>query len=249
MKLEPNFDIHSPEDRQPQTRTQQHTWRSVQDYVLSRIRTREWRPGDLIPTEHQLAEELGCARATVNRAMRDLAESGVVERRRKVGTRVAERPTHCSITLPSIRREVEHAGQRFKVRFLDMETVAAPAEALDALGMKAESELIRVRSLFLANEQPCSFEMKWINPDVAEGMTLETLDELTVYEWLSQHAAITRANVEIMASGANESEAEYMKLTVATPLLTMLRTLWSQEVPVSYARQVFVPGYSIRSIV
>jgi GntR family transcriptional regulator, histidine utilization repressor len=35
---------------------------------------------------------LGCARATVNRALRDLAEAGLLERRRKGGTRVPLTP-------------------------------------------------------------------------------------------------------------------------------------------------------------
>ena len=46
----------------------------------------------MIPGEEALAREFGCARATVNRALRDLAEAGVLERRRKAGTRVALQP-------------------------------------------------------------------------------------------------------------------------------------------------------------
>ena len=81
------------------------TWQAVQDIVLERIQNGIWPEGELIPTECDLAAELGCARATVNRAMQALAENGVVERRRKVGTRVAIHPrvpvSYTHLTLPT----------------------------------------------------------------------------------------------------------------------------------------------------
>ena len=55
-------------------------WQSVQDEVLRRIHAREWPPGALIPNEADLAIEFGCARSTVNRALRSLAESGWLDR-------------------------------------------------------------------------------------------------------------------------------------------------------------------------
>ncbi len=80
--------------------------------VLHRIRTQRYPAGSLIPTELQLAAELGCARATVNRAMTELAQRGVVIRRRKVGTRVAAPPlTRCGrCRIPCARGSNRLAG-------------------------------------------------------------------------------------------------------------------------------------------
>ena len=60
----------------------------VKAVILGRIRGGELAPGDTVPGEAALAGEFGCARVTVNRALRELAEAGVVERRRRAGTRV-----------------------------------------------------------------------------------------------------------------------------------------------------------------
>ena len=46
----------------------------VRDEVKRRIESRIWPQGSLLPTETQLAEEFNCARATVNRALRELAD-------------------------------------------------------------------------------------------------------------------------------------------------------------------------------
>jgi GntR family histidine utilization transcriptional repressor len=89
-------------------------WQSVQDEVLRRIHAREWKPGDLIPNEADLAQEFGCARTTVNRALRALAENGLLDRRRKAGTRVAAQPVaKATLDIAVIRREVEERGQKY----------------------------------------------------------------------------------------------------------------------------------------
>ena len=54
-----------------------------------------WKQGCLITVEAALAKEFGCARATVNRVLRELAQEGILERRRKAGTRVVI-PVGCS---------------------------------------------------------------------------------------------------------------------------------------------------------
>ena len=62
------------------SRTSANSWESVKAEAMRRITERIWRPGELIPNEEDLASEFGCARATVNRAMQELAEAGLVER-------------------------------------------------------------------------------------------------------------------------------------------------------------------------
>ena len=57
-----------------------NTWQAIRADVLGRIRSGEWPPGSLIPTEQMLSIEMGCARATVNRALRELADSGIIQR-------------------------------------------------------------------------------------------------------------------------------------------------------------------------
>ncbi|MBS4011138.1 MAG: GntR family transcriptional regulator, partial [Roseovarius sp.] len=64
------------------TEPQFNTWQLIQDKVLRRIHAREWPPGTGIPNEADLSREFGCARATVNRALRALAEARLIERRR-----------------------------------------------------------------------------------------------------------------------------------------------------------------------
>ena len=93
-------------------------WRDVMAEVERRIYTREWQPGQSIPNEADLAIELGCARVTVNRALRTLAEVGLLDRRRKAGTRVALHPVRkATLTSPlfvaRLRQAVNHMAITF----------------------------------------------------------------------------------------------------------------------------------------
>ena len=68
------------------------TYHSVKADILSKIMLGTWAPRGLLPNEVDLAKTYKCARVTVNRAMQELAAEGIVERRRKAGTRVRMAP-------------------------------------------------------------------------------------------------------------------------------------------------------------
>ena len=65
-----------------------HVYQNIKTEMLEWIQTGIWKQGGLIPVEAALAKEFGCARTTVYRALRKLAQEGILERRRKAGTLV-----------------------------------------------------------------------------------------------------------------------------------------------------------------
>lgn len=58
---------------------------AIAETILARIRDGIY-PGPVLPTEYQFAEEFGVSRVTVNKALGELANMGVVEMRRGQGT-------------------------------------------------------------------------------------------------------------------------------------------------------------------
>ena len=63
-------------------------YQNIKNEMREWIQTGIWKQGGLIPVEAALAKEFGCASATVNRALRELAQEGILERRHKAETRV-----------------------------------------------------------------------------------------------------------------------------------------------------------------
>ena len=121
-------------------------WKQVHAEVLRRIHSREWKPGEFIPNENVLARELGFARATVNRALRNLADSGLLERRRKLGTRVALLPEReARVSIANMRKEIERKGFRYNHGILLKETAVMPERIRIALGLPCSTVGVHVK--------------------------------------------------------------------------------------------------------
>jgi DNA-binding LacI/PurR family transcriptional regulator len=80
----------------------------VYSYVLHQIRTEQLGPGDRVPSEKELAEQFGVSRITSKRALRMLADAGIVDRRRGQGSFV----TRDARRLESIRQTPDRRYER-----------------------------------------------------------------------------------------------------------------------------------------
>lgn len=225
-----------------------NTWQSVRAEVLSRIRSGEWGPGVLISTEHELALELGCARATVNRALRDLADSGIVERRRKVGTRVATTPSRrTTLEMSVIRQEIEAQGSVYRYALMRLESLAAPNHVANALQIRAGELVVSAKTQHFADDKPHCCEVVWLNPAVLPPVGRQDLEEIPPHEWLGRNVALTQGRFSILAEGASGDCARNLDVRNGTPVLTIERISWSDLVPVSFARQFYPPGHRLIS--
>ncbi|QFG37870.1 GntR family transcriptional regulator [Paracoccus pantotrophus] len=215
------------------------TWQAVQEEVLTRIHDGQWPEGELIPTEAELATEFGCARATVNRALQTLAQSGVLERRRKVGTRVAQHPRVQMVRF-LLKREIEAAGKAYGYALLDYQECAPPADVAQAMLLRTDDSLLRVRARFSADEAPYCCEERWINNYATPGLTREALVQMSPCEWLLGHVPINRASMAIGATLAGSGFiAEALGLAPGDPVLLAERIDWLNNMPVSLTRRYF----------
>ena len=198
-----------------------NTWRDVQREVLRRIHAREWRPGDAIPNEADLAEAFGCARTTVNRALRELAETGLIERRRKAGTRVDG------------------------YALLNRETAAAPPPVAARMGVSGP--LLHVEATHFADGAPFAYEDRWIDPTAAPGAAEEPFDRISANEWLLMHAPFTRGDIAFSAAEAALEVAQALQISPNTAVFVTDRTTWDHDRAVTTVTQFFAPGYRLKT--
>ena len=86
--------------------------RRIYAELEGRILSGELAPGDRIPFEHELTARYGCSRMTVSKAISELAGRGLVTRRRRAGTFVAQPKAHAAVlAIPDLRAEVIERGQ------------------------------------------------------------------------------------------------------------------------------------------
>ena len=225
------------------------SYRTVQDEVLRRIRAREWKPGETIPSETDLAEEFDCARATVNRALRELAEAGLVDRRRKAGTRVAVNPVRkATLDIPVTRLEVEARGATYRHRLMARVERPAPPHVAAAMDVADGAPLLHLTALHLADERPFLFEDRWLNPVAAPGIAAEAFRTISVNEWLVQNVPISGGEIALTAEPATSVDAAALGVAEGTALFVVERVTRAL-IPVTRVRLAYAPGYRMTTTI
>ena len=217
-----------------------HSWRSVQTAILDRIHDGTWLPGDRIPGEQALAEEFGCSRTTMNRALRALAEDGVVERRRRAGTRVSSAPVRqARLAIPLVRDEVEAQGAAYGYRLLKRETRRAPQRVAARLGLAAEVRLMRLVSLHLADDRPHMVERRWVHIGAVPSVVEAPLERVSANEWLVREVPFSSGEIAFGAGAASREEAAGLGVDPGAPVFIIERTTWMKSTPITTVRMAY----------
>lgn len=223
-----------------------HTFQTIRDEVLARIQNGVWPQGSLLPTEIELAEEFNCARATVNRALRELAESGVVTRKRKSGTRVSITPSkRARLDIAIVRHSVEEKNANYRYALVLREVIGIPPWLAAKLVLPHGQQVMHLQCMHYADEQPFQYEERWINIDAVPAVLQADLSQTGPNEWLLGAVPFTDAEICFSAVSADAACAEFLATIQGTPLFQLERTTWLQGKPVTFVRMTYHPGYRL----
>lgn len=220
------------------------TFREIKDSMRQRIQAGNWAPGDLLPNEVDLAAEFDCARATVNRAMRELAEEGLIERRRKTGTRVRPSPVRqARFEIPLVRKEIEGRGARYLYTLVHKVETPAPDWLRARLALAGNTPVLHLLCLHSADSQPYQFEDRWINLAALPQAATADFASLGPNEWLVETVPYTDAEISFSATPADPQAARHLGCGEGDALFQVERTTWWQDRPITYVRLLFQRGH------
>ena len=220
------------------------SYRDIKADVMGRLTRGDWRPGDLLPNEADLADSYGCARATVNRALRELAEDGVLDRKRKAGTRVRMAPARqARFDIPLTRRDVEERGASYRYALVSRETSQVPDWLAARMGLGPQTEVLHLRCMHYADGAPHQHEDRWINLGLLPQARMADFSAEGPNEWLVATVPFSDVEIGFSAVAAEEPEARLLGCKPGAPLFQMDRTTWFHGDPVTYVRLRFAPGH------
>jgi len=212
-------------------------YRDIQAVLLERITQGIWAPGARIPDESDLAAEFGCTRPTISRALRELVETGLIERRRRAGSRVARRAARdVVLRIPLVRAEVTARGGSYSYLLVSRELATAPGEVRAAFGVDSDKKALHVMALHFENSTPYQLEDRWINLAVVPQAGEEDFAKISPNEWLVNTIPYTRAEHILRAGAAGKSEAAHLAIEPATPVFIIERTTWLRDQGVTRVR-------------
>jgi len=228
------------------TTDRSNTWQDIQERIRANIKDKTWPPGELIPGEAALAEQYGCARTTVNRALRELASTGVIDRKRKAGTRVALQKTRrVTAEIPIIRAQVEAQNQVYRFDILKNEYVKPPASTRTVLQIDGRSKALHLLSVHYADSKPFIYEDRWINTHTLDEIKNVDLSQTSANEWLVNHVPFTSGEFVVEACSANKTVAKALDISSGKPVLSSRRTTWLEDQSVTAVTLYYAPGHQI----
>jgi len=222
------------------------TWQDVRDRIHTRILDGTYQPGDRLPRDIDVAREFDCARTTVQRAMQDLADSGLVERRRKGGSRVRHDPvTRATLDIPVTRAEVESKGGEYGYQLVHRAEEPAPRSVIAAMELPESRPMLHVRALHLSDNRPYIYEDRWICVDTVPQALRIDLTRQNANEWLVRNKPYDRCDLRFYAEVADDELADLMRTDKGNAVLVIERTTWIDGRPITTVKSVTHPGYQL----
>ena len=217
-------------------RTSAHVgYREIFATIAEGIRSGRLRPGDRLPTEAELVRRYAVSRATVSRALTELAGLRLVERRRGAGSFVAESGgTVPLFAARDVAAELRATRDGFSVMVLLHAAKPWPA-TLRFTGAPA----IGSHSLLLygAAEGPVQLEERWVNTVLAPRYACADLSEVSSFSLL-RDIRLDEIETRLTATRPTRGEARLLACGRSQPCCVLERTCWQGKTLVAHSRIV-----------
>jgi GntR family histidine utilization transcriptional repressor len=222
----------------PPTSLHQRILSEIEAHILSG----RWPPGYHLPSELELAESYGCSRMTANKALTQLARTGLIERRRKAGSFVMRSQSRSAVLeIQDIRAEVAELGLPYRYEILRRDKRRSGRADRERLVMAQAGPVEEVSCLHYAGERPFCLEERLINLTVVPEAADEDFAETAPGAWLFGRVPWTSAEHRIRAEEASESIAQALQIRPGAACLVIERRTWNSAHPVTQVRLTY-PG-------
>ncbi|MCU0964812.1 MAG: GntR family transcriptional regulator [Burkholderiaceae bacterium] len=202
-------------------------YQQIKGLLTRSLGSGEWKAGEALPAETELAQRFKVSQGTVRKALDALTADGLLVRRQGKGTFVA---THAEaqVQYRFLRLMPDHGlRQAMQRRFLDFRRLRAPADIARALDLKAGDGVLQLRRLLLSGDSPVVLDDIWLNARLFKGLTAERLQAYRgpMYGLFEAEFGVQmiRAEEKIRAVAAGAAEAALLGAAAQSPLLLVER--------------------------
>lgn len=188
--------------------------------------------GSMLPTEEELAANYEVSRITARRALSELADAGLVERRRRIGTRVIHHAPDEPVEV-SIQQAIDSLvsfGRKTTVRVVEFSRAPAPPHIAAALQIETGTPTIRAARLRLLDKEPLGYVLSHAPARLAPLITRKRLSAAPILDVLqSGGVEIGGAEQHISAVAADPHIAAELDIEARAPLLQISRIVLDKQ--------------------
>jgi GntR family transcriptional regulator len=203
-------------------------YQQIKALIMRGLQGGEWKPGEAIPSELDLAARFRVSQGTVRKAIDELAAENLLVRRQGKGTFVS---THAEeqVQYRFLRLQSEEGGaaQPMQRHFLDCRRARASADVARMLELRAGDTAVQIRRTLSSRDRPVVLDDIWLPGALFKGLTAERLSEYRgpLYGLFEAEFGVRmiRAEEKIRAVSADAGSADLLKVPVGAPLLSVER--------------------------
>lgn len=222
-------------------------YQQIKALILQGLEQGEWRPGEAIPSEFELAARFKVSQGTVRKAVDELATEHLLVRRQGRGTFVA---THAEqqVQYRFLRLHPDcgsAAGEGPAERdFVECRRTRASAEVARALGLRTGDAVLQSRRLLRFGGVPTILEDSWLPAGPFKGLTAERLMAYhgPMYALFESEFGVrmVRADEKIRAVLPDAAQARLLEVEASTPLLSVERLAFTyNDAPMELRRGLY----------
>lgn len=228
-------------------------YQRIKNAILDNIHSGKWQAGNVISTEMALAEEFGVSRMTVNRALKELSEERVLERRQGSGTFVAQQQfNHTFVEVRNIAQDLKSANRDYQAQVVSKRAITASMlddemrrkfgiddAVLSTEANEADSTtdgttnsteavfLYEVKIIHFADGQPIQFEERWVDATKVPAFIEQDFSVVNTSDYLIAKSPLERGSYTIRALAAPDEVADALKIAPQSPTLVLRRQTYS----------------------
>ena len=222
-------------------------YQQIKSLILQSLQSGEWKPGEVIPSEMELAARFKVSQGTVRKAIDELASENLVVRRQGKGTFVA---THAEqqvqyrfLKLQPNNGDARSEGPAERT-IIDCKRLRASAEVARALGLRTGDNVLQVRRVLAFGGVPTILEDLWLPGAPFKGLTAERLreDRGPMYALFETEFGVrmVRADEKIRAVNPDAEQAMLLGVHTSTPLLSVERVAYTyHDTPMELRRGLY----------
>ncbi len=206
-------------------------YQQIKGLITQSLQSGEWKPGELIPSEVELANRFKVSQGTVRKAIDELAAENLVLRKQGKGTFVAthhEARAHFRFLRLMPDEGVPHYPDS---RIVEVKRLRAPADVARLLDLKSGDAVVFIKRVQAFDGVPTIVEELWLPGMIFKGLTAERLVEYKgpMYGLFESEfgTRMIRATEKIRAVCASEEDAQLLGIAAQTPLLVSERVSYT----------------------
>ena len=221
----------------------------IQEYIAELILTGKLAPDAKIQSERDFSDDLGVSRMTVRRAITELVNEGLLERKHGSGTYVAKpKITYESHELANYTLAMQHRNIGVASQLLEFGQIVASRRLAESLQIEIGNPIYRVAMLRLANRVPVILERVFVSSARCPGLEEWDLEKSSLQDLLTDayHIEPGRISQTVEAVVAVDTVAQQLRVDEGFPLLMLSRVMFEKghEMPVFFSQDFLRGDYA-----